>query len=676
MPPFGSGEAQFLCKISDLEFRVAGFTALERISSPFGVNLSLAIEDEVDFSKVIGKEALLTIIGHETDRFFHGLVVQFRQKGSKGRFFLYQAGMAPSLWLLSFKQNCRIFQGKSVQDITKQILQEAGIPADRFDFRLQGTYQPREYCVQYRETDLNFISRLLEEEGIFYFFEHTADKHLLVFGDGTVTYQPIQGQAKVLYHPADTMVPEEEVVQTFFLSRQIQSGKVTLQDYNFEKPSLNLTAQKEAGDFPKLELYDYPGRYLEEGDGKKLAQIRLEEAMAFMDKAEGKSGCPRFTPGFTFTLTDHEREDFNREYLLVKVKHKGSQPQVFEEQAGGEGFSYANDFLAVPSSVTFRPERRTRKPVVEGVQTAVVVGPKGEEIYTDEHGRIKVQFHWDREGKQDEKSSCWIRVSQAWAGTGWGSIYIPRIGQEIIVDFLEGDPDKPIITGRVYNADNTVPYKLPDEKTKSTLKSLSSTGGQGFNEIRFEDKKGEEQIFIHAEKDQDIRVKHDARTWVGNESHLMVKKDFLSLVEGDKHLSVKGDHNEKVDGAISLESGTDIQEKAGNNHALEAGSEIHLKAGQNLIIEAGTNITLKVGGNFVVLNSSGVTVSGTQILLNSGGSAGSGSGCSPEAPKEPMEADTAKPGKAAKPKPGSPSSSPQAQAMREAAKSGTPLCEK
>ncbi|MFX0198773.1 MAG: type VI secretion system Vgr family protein, partial [Candidatus Hodarchaeota archaeon] len=538
-------------------------------------------------------------------------------------------------------------------------------------------YQPREYCVQYRETDLNFISRLLEEEGIYYFFEHAQDKHLLVFGDSTVNYKPIQGKAEVLFHPPDAMVPKEEVVNAFIFSRQIRSGMVTLRDFNFEKPALDLTAQEKSKVFQKLEVYDYPGDYSDEGAGKKLAQVRLQEAMAFMDKAEGQSVCPRLIPGFTYKLNGHDRENFNQEYLIIEVMHSGSQPQVLEELSDAElGFSYSNHFFGIPSSITFRPERKTPKPFVEGVQTAIVVGPKGEEIYTDEYGRVKVQFHWDREGKGDENSSCWIRVSHAWAGTGWGGIYIPRIGQEIIVDFLEGDLDKPIITGRVYNAENTVPYKLPGDKTKSTVKSLSSTGGEGFNEIRFEDKKGEEQVFIHAEKDHDIRVKNDFRTWIGNESHLIVKKDVLSLVEGDQHLTVKGDHNEKVDGTISIESGTDVQEKVGNNHALEAGSEIHLKAGQNLILEAGTNITLKVGGNFVALSSSGVTVSGSQILLNSGGSAGSGSGSSPESPKEPLEADTAKPGKVAKLKPVSPSTSSQAQVMREAAKSGTPLCEK
>jgi type VI secretion system secreted protein VgrG len=362
-----------------------------------------------------------------------------------------------------------------------------------------------------------------------------------------------------------------------------------------------------------------------------------------------------------------------KSYVLTSVNHGATEPVGGSGQ--GSEASYTNSFTCIPFDVPYRPPRVTPKPMVEGTQTAIVVGPAGEEIYTDEHGRVKVQFHWDREGKKDENSSCWIRVSQVWAGAGWGAMYIPRIGHEVIVNFIEGDPDRPIITGRVYHGTNKPPYPLPDEKTKSTIKSDSSLGGGGFNEIRFEDKKGEEQIFIHAEKNQDVRIKKDLLTWIGNESHLIVKKDQLEQVEGDKHLTVTGDHNEKVGGTISIKAGTDMQEKVGSKHALDAGTEIHLKAGMNVVIEAGMSITLKAGGGFVVVGPAGVTISGTPILLNSGGSAGSGSGCSPEAPKEPKEADTAKPGEKTNLPAAPPSPSPQAQAFKEAAKSGTPFCQ-
>ena len=660
----------------DTELRVVDFTATESISSPYRVELTLASEDELGFDAALGKAALLTIASQDADRYFHGIINQFTQVGISGRFNVYRASMVPSLWLLSLEQDCRIFQDMSVPDIVGAILQDRRISTEGFVFRLQGQYEPRTYCVQYRETDLNFISRLLEEEGIFYFFEHAEDKHLLVFGDGTVNYQPILGQARVPFHVADARVAQEEAVSSFILSRRIHPEKVILRDFNFENPALDLSAPKPSGPSQELEIYDYPGEYLAEARGSSLAQIRLQEAVMFKDKGEGQGVCPRFTTGFVFTLTDHELDDINQEYLLVEVAHTGSQTQALDEESSGGGFDYSNHFLAIPSSVTFRPERNAPKPVVEGIQTAIVVGPSGEEIYTDEYGRVKVQFHWDRRGGNDETSSCWMRVSQLWAGTGWGAMFIPRIGQEVIVDFLEGDPDRPLITGRVYHRDNMPPYNLPDEKTKSTIKSYSSPDGEGFNEVRFDDLKGEEQVFIHAEKNQDIRTKKDRKEWVGQDSHLIVVRNQLEKVEGDKHLAVNGDQNEKVDGTVSLEAGMDIQEKAGGKHALDAAQEIHLKAGMKVIIEAGTQISLKVGGNFVDIGPSGVSIQGTMVNINSGGSAGSGSGSSPDSPQDPSEADTAEPGRATQIDTASPASpSPQARALSAASESGTPLCE-
>jgi type VI secretion system secreted protein VgrG len=306
--------------------------------------------------------------------------------------------------------------------------------------------------------------------------------------------------------------------------------------------------------------------------------------------------------------------------------------------------------------------------VVEGIQTAKVTGPKGEEIYTDKYGRVKVQFHWDRKGDRDEKSSCWIRVSSTFAGSQYGAIFTPRMGHEVVVDFLEGDPDRPLITGSVYNANLMPPYELPAEKTKSTTKTDSSIGGKGFNEIRFEDKKGEEQVFVHGERNLDVRIEKDAMEWIGQDRHLIVKRDQMEMVEGDKHLTVTGDRNEKIDGSVSLKVGMDKQEKVGMKHALDAGQEIHLKAGTKVVIEAGVQVTMKVGGNYVDVGPGGVTIQGTIVKINSGGSPGSGAGSSPDPPKPPAEADKAKPGIAP------PSSSPQANALQSASNSGAPLC--
>jgi type VI secretion system secreted protein VgrG len=540
-----------------------------------------------------------------------------------------------------------------------QILKDGGITSERFDFRLQNQYKPREYCVQYRETDLNYISRLLEEEGIFYFFEHSEEKHVLVFADSTVAYQQIQGEGEVTYNPSRGLVPEEEYVYGLAFSRRILSGKITRRDFNFEKPALDLTAQDEADSFKKLEIYDYPGNYLDQERGKKLAKIRLQEAITFKEMAEGSSVCSRFIPGFTFKLTDHEREEFNQEYLLVEVMTTGSQPQSLQEEVGAEaGATFSNEFLCIPSSVTLRPGRITPKPVVEGIQTAIVVGPKGEEIYTDEYGRVKVQFHWDREGKADEKSSCWIRVSQAWAGANWGAMFIPRIGHEVIVDFIEGDPDRPIITGSVYNGGLLPPYTLPDEKTKSTIKSRSSIGGKGSNEIRFEDKKGEEQFLFHAEKDMDIRVKNDRKEFIGNDRHLIVKRDKAQKVERDEHslvdrdkitevtrdlhLKVGGKQAIEITGSRSVTVKGDVIEGFRSNHSREVSGDLYLKA-MGVVVEGMKELTVKVGGNFIKIDPSGVTIVGTMVKINSGGAPGIGTMpglVSPVAPLEAVVADT------------------------------------
>ncbi|MBC2695371.1 MAG: type VI secretion system tip protein VgrG [Desulfobacteraceae bacterium] len=667
MTLFGSaGEVRFLFQIAEIDLRVVDFTAAETISSPYNVDLTLASEDEIDFNDMIGKKALLIIIGDEENRYFHGVINKFTQGGNRGRFYLYAATMVPFVCFLSFMQDLRIFQNKKVPDIVEQILKDGGITTDCFEFRLQGQYQEREYCVQYRETNLDFISRLLEEEGIFYFFEHTHDNYLMVFGDGMVNYQPIAGKADIVFHLPDAMVAEKEYVHRFNLSQQIRSGKVTLRDFNFKKPSLDLTSQKEADSFQKLEVYDYPGEYSDEGTGKNLSLVRLQEAVVFKDQAEGQSLCSCFIPCFTFNMTGHERDDFNQEYLLVDVNHTGSQPQVLEEQAGSDlEFSYSNGFLVIPSSVNFRPLRKTAKPVVEGVQTAIVVGPSSEEIYTDEYGRVKVQFHWDREGKKDEKSSCWIRVSSDFAGAEHGCIFTPRIGQEVIVRFLEGDPDQPIITGRVYNAATMPPYTLPDKKTKSAIKTNSSFGGDGFNEIRFEDAKGDEEIFVHAEKEMNIRVKNNRREWIGNDRHLfvyldeqdggdsgnkfelverdkhvIVRRDSIEEIQGDSHLNIKGKKAVEVTGSHSVTVHDDMIEVFDKNHSMEVAQDYYTK-GMNVVIEAKTGLTINVGGNFITIDSSGVTISGSSVNFNEGGSALSGSAGSSVAPLAPLEAEAA-----------------------------------
>ncbi|MCX8117640.1 MAG: type VI secretion system tip protein VgrG [Desulfobacterota bacterium] len=614
-PKQAAHEAKFLFEVlgTSYETRVLEFTLTESLSSPFELDLSLASEDEIKFEEVVGKEALLTLLGEEKDRYCHGIINRFSFRGSKGRFYLYQARVVPKLWLLSLERDCRIFQDKDVEEIVKQVLQEGGIPSDRFNFRLQNKPPKREYCVQYRETDLNFISRLLEEEGIFYYFEHSKDKHVLHFRDSSVAYQDIQGTSQITYNPASKgMVPEEDYVFGFDYSKRIHSGKMTQRDFNFEKPSLDLKSEEKHKEYDKLEIYDYPGRYLDQERGKRLTKIRLEESMATGVRVEGQSSCVRFLPGFKFKLKDHEWESFNQEYLLVEVVHRGTQPQSLEEQAvEGPGTTYWNTFIGIPASVTFRPERKTPKALVEGMQTAWVTGPKGEEIYTDEYGRVKVQFHWDREGKRDEKTTCWLRVAQFWAGKGWGTVFLPRVGDEVLVDFLEGDPDRPIVVGSFYNEEAKPLYKLPDEKTKSTIKTKSYPNDPGFNEIRFEDKKGEEEIFIHAEKDMN------------------------EVVENNRTISVGGTHTETIQGntKITIQKGTfehdvkantaryhvqgNLTEEYDANQTTTVGGDITISSRRSFFhLTAHTEILLTVGASTLLLKSDGtIALSGKKISI-------------------------------------------------------------
>lgn len=652
-----------------------GLSGVEGISSLFNFELNLLAENQsVSFKDIIGQNATVSIsLANGERRFFNGIISRFSQGEAEGtspdpHLSYYSATLVPWLWLLTRTTDSRIFQKMSVSEIIEKIFTEKGL--NDFKLSLKGTYEKRDYCVQYRETDFNFISRLMEEEGIFYFFEHADGKHTLIMADDPKEHLPCPNQETAACQVFEGATETADMIKNLRYMQEVKAGKFTLNDFNFTIPNTSLTAEMPSR--IKLgpgerEYYDYPGGYSKKSEGERLANIRIQEQEAAVTVLNGSSSCRAFIPGYKFTLKDFTRSEMNdKDYVLTAVTHSASQ--LYSVGESGPPLKYENQFTCIPLDVPFRPLRTTPKPVIDGVQTAIVVGPKGEEIYTDEHGRVKVQFHWDREGKKDENSSCWIRVSQVWAGTGWGAMFIPRISHEVIVDFVEGDPDRPIITGRVYHANNMPPYPLPDEKTKSAIKSNSSKGGDGFNEIRFEDKKGSEQLFMHAEKNLDVRVKNDSQEFIGHDLHLIVKSEQIELVEGNKHSTVKGDRNEKVEGAISIKSDTDIHEKAGMNFALDAGQEIHLKAGMNIVLEAGAKFTIEAGGSFITIGPSGVDISGAKVNLNSGGSPVVGSGCSPQAPKLPKEADVAKPG--GQPK----AQSAQAQTLKSAAKSGMPFC--
>ena len=659
-------------------------TITEQVGRPFEIDVVLQSTDiNIQFDKIIGTNSTIRLeMADRRTRFFNGFVNRFTLTDVEGPHLArYRATLVPWLWLLTRTSDCRIFQNKSVPDIIKEVFRDHGF--NDFKDKLTGNYLQWEYCVQYRETAFNFVSRMMEQEGIYYFFEHTNGKHTLVMCDNQSAHAAPTGYRGTVFRP-DAVVRDKEVVSHWTREDEVEPGNYCLSDFNFKKPRVSLQAnysKPEAHEQASFEMFDFPGEYDEQSEGSTYSRVRLEEMKSQHMIFRGASNDRDITTGYKCSIKEFPRSDFNGDFLVISATcHLTGDDYTTGATSAGDFFTC--NFTAIQSSQPYRSSRITPKPLVQGPQTAIVVGPSGEEVHTDEYGRIKVQFHWDRYGKADQNASCWIRVSQAaWAGKKWGAMYIPRIGQEVIVEFLEGDPDLPIVTGRVYNADCMPPYDLPAEKTKTTLKSNSSKGGQGFNEIRFEDKKGKEQVFIHAERNQDVRVKKDSFEYVGDNRHLFVKKDQFESITGDKHLSITGEQNEKIGETLSINVGQNIQEKAGMRIGAEAGQEIHLKAGMSIIIEAGTSITLKAGGGFIVVGPAGVTISGTPVLINSGGSAGSGSGCSPTAPKAAIEADKAQPGSTDQAATRTPARikptryGPTAVTLKQAAQSGTPFCE-
>ncbi|NKE72401.1 type VI secretion system Vgr family protein [Candidatus Manganitrophus noduliformans] len=584
--------------------KVVRFSGTEAVSELFHFSVDLASKNQgIDFSAVLGKPATLTLRGPGGKRVVHGLVHSFEQTGNIAAWACYRAGIVPTVWPLSRLADCRIFQNLSIPDIIKKVLTDRGISSDQFRFSLKKSYKPRDYCVQYRESDLSFITRLAEQYGLFYFFEHTAEKDVMVIGDDSVAHVPVEGKKALLYSTGGS--PEEESVTEFRLNQGIRSGAVSLRDYDFKKPGLNLEQKAKAEGDGKLEVYDYPGEYVAPDEGKDLAKVRLEAFQATRQVGSGQSDCRRFVPGYLFALNRHPRSSFNQDYLLVRLSQTGSQPQVLGADTGGGGgeLAYQNDFECIPSGIPYRPPLTTPRPSIQSVQTAVVVGPAGEEIYTDAHGRVKVQFHWDRQGKKDEKSSCWLRVAQIWAGPGWGSMFIPRIGQEVVVSFLEGDPDQPIIIGAVYNGMNVPPYALPGEKTKSAIKTNSSPGGEGSNEIRFEDAKGSEEIYLHGQKDWTIgiendknqKIGHDETLEVGNDRSKKVIKNETEDVGENKSITVGKDHNESIGKNAGVSVGENASLSVGKDHTIDVGKNQSVTIGENQTLSVGKNLSETIG---------------------------------------------------------------------------------
>ncbi len=648
------------------------FHGQEGLSQLFHFELEMFSENRsLSFASLVGKNATIHIqLENGSAGYLNGFFRSFTQgateyveSGSGGIWLTqYAATLVPWPWFLTCTRNCRIFQNKTTIEILQAIFTDRQF-AD-YDLRLSGNYLPREYCVQYRETDFHFLSRLMEEEGIFYFFEHEEKKHTLVLADHPSEFKPSPVWPDMYFRPMEGALERAETIRDWSLCQQVRPGQYTLCDFNFETPLVRLSSGVPGKDERGYEIYDYPGEFADRDQGDQLVGIRMQEEESFLLTIQGEGNCLGMLPGYRFELKEHYRKDFNKPYVLVSIHHAFDQSAGYRSSSSDviPEYEYANRFQCIPYPTPFRPPRCTQVPVVHGSQTALVVGPPGEEILVDKYGRVKVQFHWDRQGQYDDKSSCWIRVAQGWAGKGWGMITIPRIGQEVIVDFLEGNPDQPIITGRVYNGESMPPYDLPDYKTVSAMKSYSSKGGDGFNEIRFEDKKGEEQLFLHAEKDFDLRVKNDRRENIGNDRYLMVKRDkkeqverdsectvkrdFIGLVERDFHFAVKEKATAEIKGSLSLSVKGDVAEEFKSNHSSQVGGCLYLK-GMNVVVEGSTGLTIKCGGNFVSVNPAGVQIQGSMVLINSGGAAltGVAGALVPVmSPNKVVEADTAKPG--------------------------------
>jgi type VI secretion system secreted protein VgrG len=690
---------------------LVGLRGEEGLSRLFSFRLELLAEDahKVAFDKLLGNRVTVRLkLLDDRERYWSGICSEVSEIGQGPVFTEYRLEMVPQLWLLTRRAQSRIFQSLTVPDILKKVLTGLDV-----SWEIRGTFHPRDYCVQYRETDFNFASRLMEEEGIYYFFKHTETSHTMVVSDSPQSHPDMPLGNRVIFDETSRGREDDLRVTRWEKAQSLRSGKVTLWDHSFELPHKHLEAEEsiqenvaagkvthklKVGGNDQLEIYDYPGEYAQRFDGvdrgggdragdtqkifednRRTAKIRIQEEAVPGLVIFGSGHCRNFVSGHTFNLERHYNAD--GAYVLTSVTHSITTSGMDYRSGTGGGFDYRNTFTCIPLGVPFRPPRGTPRPTVPGMQTALVVGPPGDEIFPDKYGRVKVQFHWDREGRGNADSSCWVRVAQSSAGKLWGSIFIPRIGHEVVVAFEEGDPDRPIIVGSVYNAQEMPPYPLPDEKTKTVLfKSNSSKGGGGFNEIRIEDRKGKEQIFIHSERNTDVRIKHDHFETIGGASHHIVGGDHLVKVEGDRHDHVVGDENRQVDSTISRVAGMNVQEKVGINHALEAGMEIHLKAGMNVVIEAGVTLTLKVGGNFININPAGIFLQGTMLMLNSGGAPGVGAGSHPTAPRDPTEADDAKAGKVSEAPPANrpprpPTYSAAAVVLQRAAQNGTPFCE-
>jgi len=588
---FEDREISITTPLGPEELVFSSMTGFDEISQCFRFELEMASEDlEIKPEDLLGKPVTVKIGKGDGVRFFNAYVTEFGLKEFRDGFAYYVAVLRPWLWFLSTTHDNRIFQGMSVVEIVEEVLNENGNA--KFEKRLQGSFDQREYCVQYGESNLDFVQRLLEHEGIFYFFEYADGEHTMILANANSKLETVSDFDEIEYQP-DILLSflDGDFILHWEPKTSVMSGGYVQTDYDFTKPSSDLMTKAENAlgySEDNGEVYHYPGNYTELDRGDALSTLRLEEVQTPSRSVVAKGTVRGIWAGAKFAFINFPREIENDEYLVLRSDYLMWDDQ-YRSGMDRDGAGYEVTLALAPTSVPYRPARRTAVPVMRGPQTAVVVGPGGEEIFTDEYSRVKVQFHWDRLGEDDENSSCYVRVSSVWAGSGWGFIQIPRIGQEVIVDFLEGDPDQPLITGRVYNAEQMPPYGLPENATQSGWKSNSSPGGGGFNEMRFEDKKGEEEVYFQAEKDHNELVKNDESRTIGHDFKEDVGNDATQSIGHDRTESVVNDKSVDVGKNRTVHIGVDDTETVDNNRSLTVGADETISIGGSSTENIGVN---------------------------------------------------------------------------------------
>jgi type VI secretion system secreted protein VgrG len=639
----------------------------------YHVELLATADTTIDPKSVVGAKVAVAIALNDAkgSRWVNGIVASFEQCAGDTEFNAYRARIVPSMWQMTLSANCRVFQNKTVLDIVKAVVGEYGLSLSD---QTSATYKPLEYCTQYSESDFHFVSRLLEESGIFYWFEHTDQDNKIVLGDERNAYQdcPLSASVPFALNTKGREGAYGAAIMEFTVAATMVSGKHATADYNFRTYArVDVPDKTSSSDYGKngFEQYLYPAGeegYLKDSDTQSSTDFetlflasRALASDATSEVYRGSGNMRSFCAGYTFTLTDNPHSAFNRKYLLNAVTLHANQVPSYRSGDTWQGAGYSNRFTAVSSDIVFKPARTFVKPRIYGPQTAFVVVPSGEDMYIDKFGRVCIQFFWDKLREPNTVDNTWVRVAQHWAGNGWGTYFWPRVKDEVVVQFLNGDPDNPVITGSVYNGVNVPKYALPDNSTRSGIVTRSSKGGAAANanELRFEDKSGSEQVYIHAEKDMDVSIEHDRRITVGNNDSLIVtgvqseqigsnfnrqiKSNSAEKIGGNADLSIGGNQTEQVGGNQSLNVSGSQSIQVGSAHSLNASETVYINAGMNVVIQAGLQLSLVGSGGFITIGPAGVAISGTMVLINSGGAAGSGSAGSTPSPATPADPDQA-----------------------------------